>query len=465
MALRISPHRQWRAPTFRRQTTYDSTSRATPVTDSHNTAAVTTLLGQLQRGRGDGFREAISSGRAAHDALLRCIVDDPRHDHQDEARERYYAELVVELDLSPEPIVEHLHGQESALGHGVLAGAWRLGHAPTRRLLTRPRTDKWLVEGIALQLWNFGWARLVELDGVAKHAFLRAAVQGAFCVEAARRQLNEPLAQNKSLDDLLELGRQMPKKQQWAIVEELCRRGTEEDREFLEQVVQQDFVYARVMLAAQALGTLGDERLLPTIEEQFAQEDVLDDPLRRLQAHDRMRRSALSEYVKHLPPDRQLELARSWHGRGAFFSTMASDIYGTRATPDDRETIEAAIEQAGADCIGHEILNKLIALGRIGDPRSAPLLLQVVEQAVFSTARQRALQALAGMPQVAGVQAAIRESLWDCEDAAVAGACGGLVVLDNDATQRIRNLADCPLLDEVSREHASIRLADKQQSI
>lgn len=434
------------------------------MTDSPKIASATTLLGQLQRGRGAGFRAALASGPAAHDAVLQCIVGDPRQDLQDESRERYYAELLVSLDLPCDALIRHLRGRDEALGHGVLAGAWRLGHAPTRQLLADDDADRALVEGIARQLWNFGWARMVELDGIARLAFLRAAVQGTSCVESQRRVPGETFAGTGSLDDLLELGRQMPRKQQWAIVEELCRRGTEQDREYLHGTVRQDPVYARVVLAAQALGTLGDERLLDAIERQFAREDVLADPRRRLPADDRMRRAGLCEYVRHLPFDRQLELARAWHGRGAYFTTMANQIFGERATPDDREAIEAAIERAGVDGTGHEILNKLIALGRIGDPRSAPLLLQVAEEATSSAARQRALQALAPMQEVPGVRTAIHESLWDCEDAAIGNACSELAVLDGPAVRRIETLGKLPLLEEAIREHAVERYADPGRS-
>ena len=57
--------------------------------------------------------------------------------------------------------------------------------------------------------------------------------------------------------------------QRWAIVEELCRRGTEEDRIALADTVKHDMVYDRVRLAAQALGTLGDEQLAMMLQNEM----------------------------------------------------------------------------------------------------------------------------------------------------------------------------------------------------
>ena len=385
---------------------------------------------------------------------------DPRIDTQGESRERYYAELIVALDIGIAPLCAHLKGRETTLGHGVLAGAWRLGHEQTRTLLTDSSSDEATVAGIAQQLWNFEWATLVELDGHAAKAFLREALEVAKCVESSlRQQTTSSLPGEMSIADLLELGRQMHHKQRWAVVEELCRRGTEEDREALAATVHNDFVYDRVRLAARALGTLGDERLLPAADNFFAREDVFEDPDRRLSGYDRMRRSALADYIHHLPMDRQLELARAWHTRGGYFEMMAGKIFGDQATPDDRFRIETFIAEEGTSCSGYEILNELIALGRIGDPRSAPLLVEVAEHATYSQARRRALQALAGMQQLPIAVGALQEALWDCEDEAADDACRFLTVLDQAGHDRVEALANLPLVEDPLRLRAANRLS------
>ncbi|CAO0826683.1 hypothetical protein SMICM17S_03662 [Streptomyces microflavus] len=53
-----------------------------------------TLLGLLQRGRGDGTLHALAAPRPeALAALNHCVVSDPRHDWQVENRSLYYARL------------------------------------------------------------------------------------------------------------------------------------------------------------------------------------------------------------------------------------------------------------------------------------------------------------------------------------------------------------------------------------
>ena len=342
----------------------------------------------------------------------------------------------------------------------MLAGAWRLGHSQVRELLADPTSDEAVVRGVARQLWNFDWAKLVELEGRAAQTFLAEALQVAICAESSRRrQTNPGLPGEMSIADLLELGRQMHMKQRWAIVEELCRRGTEADREALAETVHTDVVYDRVTLAARALATLGDERLLAAVEDYFAREDVFEDPSRRLSGYDRMRRSALEDYVEHLPMDRQLELARAWHTRGGHFAMLAGRIFGDQATPDDRVRLEAFIAQEDDDCTGYEVLNELLALGRIGAPRSAPLLVRVAEQATYSLARRRALQALAGMQQLPIAVTALHEALWDCEDDAADDACKYLGNLDHAGQARVETLAALALAEDPLRRRAADRLA------
>ncbi|HET6859160.1 MAG TPA: HEAT repeat domain-containing protein, partial [Streptomyces sp.] len=68
-----------------------------------------TLLGLLQRGRGDGTLHALAAPRPeALAALNHCVLDDPRHDWQVENRSLYYARLYVDLDGGLEEIEQHL---------------------------------------------------------------------------------------------------------------------------------------------------------------------------------------------------------------------------------------------------------------------------------------------------------------------------------------------------------------------
>src|SRR3954470_23182252 len=68
-----------------------------------------TLLGLLQRGRGDGTLHALTAPRAeALAALDHCVLSDPRHDWQVENRSLYYARLHLDLGGSLDGIEAHL---------------------------------------------------------------------------------------------------------------------------------------------------------------------------------------------------------------------------------------------------------------------------------------------------------------------------------------------------------------------
>ncbi|MER7400237.1 HEAT repeat domain-containing protein, partial [Streptomyces sp. NPDC000151] len=68
-----------------------------------------TLLGLLQRGRGDGTLHALAAPRAeALAALNDSVLSDPRRDWQLENRSLYYARLYMQLDGGLEEIERHL---------------------------------------------------------------------------------------------------------------------------------------------------------------------------------------------------------------------------------------------------------------------------------------------------------------------------------------------------------------------
>ncbi|EFE70708.1 LOW QUALITY PROTEIN: conserved hypothetical protein, partial [Streptomyces viridosporus ATCC 14672] len=75
-----------------------------------------TLLGLLQRGRGDGTLHALTAPRAeALAALNHCVLRDPRHDWQVENRSLYYARLYLDLHGGLDAIEAHLFDPEDVL--------------------------------------------------------------------------------------------------------------------------------------------------------------------------------------------------------------------------------------------------------------------------------------------------------------------------------------------------------------
>ncbi|WFB06337.1 HEAT repeat domain-containing protein [Streptomyces sp. LX-29] len=75
-----------------------------------------TLLGLLQRGRGDGTLHALAAPRAeALAALHHCVLRDPRRDWQVENRSLYYARLCLDLQCDLGEIEQHLFHPDDLL--------------------------------------------------------------------------------------------------------------------------------------------------------------------------------------------------------------------------------------------------------------------------------------------------------------------------------------------------------------
>ncbi len=76
-------------------------------------ASPDSLLGQLQRGRGEGYLRILSIPKQdACELLLDCICNDPRLDSQVESRAEYDASIAMELELDLAPLANHLHEQD-----------------------------------------------------------------------------------------------------------------------------------------------------------------------------------------------------------------------------------------------------------------------------------------------------------------------------------------------------------------
>ncbi|MBD0744210.1 HEAT repeat domain-containing protein, partial [Streptomyces sp. CBMA152] len=132
-----------------------------------------TLLGLLQRGRGDGTLHALAAPRPeALAALNHCVLSDPRHDWQVENRSLYYARLYLDLDGGLDEIEAHLFSTDDVLDgdeHRTGLALAVLGH-----LASYGRDDALLLlRRYAVHGANWGWA-LDELALRDDDAGLRA---------------------------------------------------------------------------------------------------------------------------------------------------------------------------------------------------------------------------------------------------------------------------------------------------
>ncbi|MBL8722783.1 MAG: hypothetical protein JNK49_01990 [Planctomycetes bacterium] len=415
-------------------------------------------LGQLQRGQGRGVLRARADGVAAHEDLLACVLADPRCEPAFEARSRCYAELALWLAVPLEPLFARAVAPAGSLVGETLAGLWALGSPAVRAFVADAAVDEAALAAVVAALFDGRWAVPVDLPPRARALWLQHAREDADCVAAAVRSEARSELAGLTTDELLELGRDAQNDRRDRLLGELCARGDAATRNRLFATLRDDVVYGRVRLAARALGLCADDRPLALAEDYFARPDADHVPPGRLDGVARMRRACLVEYLLHLPPPHALAQARRWRGFGGYFDVAVGAVFREHATPADREALEAYVgAHAGRDG-GMAVIDELDALARLGDSRSAPLLLEIAATTTGSQARRRAVQALAMMPDAPGAVAELQAALWDCEDETAAVACSFVPELHAAGRARLVELVAQPLAAPELRQRASARL-------
>lgn len=414
-----------------------------------------TRFGQLQRGRGAGFLAALRDP-AAGGEVLQCVRDDPRIDQQVEWGARYYADLMIALELPFEPLRDVMLGCEQArLVHEVVAECWGRGYEPARRLMAA-ESDPSVLEHFVWCMHGSSWLHPNELPPRVAEVHRAYEAKWAVPSESSRREV--ALDGAAPLTRLIEAAGQHGRARDGELIAAVCRHDTEADRRELARYVEHDGDGWRMRLAATALARLGDDRLLQLAHDYFAREDVPEDPVRRLSDVDRSRRVALVHYVSDLPPAVTLPLARVWHRRGGYFEVPAGRVLARHAEPGDREWLEAFVSSRLHVQSGCEITEALEALAHIADRRSAPLFATVCDEVVYSYARSKAVGGLVRMLDVPGAMALVREALWDRLDRTVELAVGHMPDLDHAARARVAELAADPLVPCELRDAAGRRL-------
>jgi hypothetical protein len=442
-------------------------------------------LGQLQRGLGQGFLAALAEPDAAGEEVLQCILRDPRLDAQIERREAYYAELAQALHLDLAPLVAA--ADEAGLAVGVLAELAARRHPQALALLVDPEPHpeasaavleelrghpEWDAAGLRLpavahladalaarddlifdvEVYAAFWEPWRAALPVVEEAFVEAAARAAAEVLHAPSPLRDPRALS-TVELLVEAGGENSN----VASAELQQRASESDRAILAEWIARAEVRPGAMaVAAKALGSFGDLRLLAAAEAIFARTDL--DVFGAATAVERQRRAAYHHYVRALPAAVTLPIVRLWWPRGGQLRIAAGHVFAEHAEPQDRAWLEEFVQRA-AGRSSSDAVSEIDALVRIGDVRSLPVLLMVVEQATYSWARTRALRGVAAHPADPRAQAALAAALWDSEDDARELGCRHAELASPRARARVAQLAAMPLVDASVREAASARLA------
>ncbi|MFG2086072.1 MULTISPECIES: hypothetical protein [unclassified Spirillospora] len=369
-----------------------------------------TLHGQLQRGLGRAARRAADK-RGAGEYVYDCVRRDPRWDRQCESRRLYYARLMVDLEMSAEPVAAHLFDPSDQvdgddwrvdLALGVLADLVRL----SRREAARP-LRRYAEEGAQ---WFDAVEELVDLADPSLTIGLDELVAArcddsdlALLIPAHHNAVIETwAARQPRIAEARARQREAGRAARRAMVAAPGRDRQSED-ELL------DLARRRGEGAIAAIFELGRRRtlaLLDLAEELLPRGDHDAGPSRYGGAV----RRALREYGPETVPR-----ARAWAAQRGGCADMGLSIlarYGTRQdVPLLMDELRTALDRRE----WRAAANPIEGVGRLRAGEAVPLLKSAWTESTYAFLRPRILTALTRTaPHTA--ESYTVEGLWDCEE-------------------------------------------------
>ncbi|MER6034162.1 MULTISPECIES: HEAT repeat domain-containing protein [unclassified Streptomyces] len=441
-----------------------------------------TLLGLLQRGRGDGTLHALTAPRAeALAALNHCVLRDPRHDWQVENRSLYYARLYLDLNGELDAVEAHLFGAEdvldteesrTGLALAVLGHLASYGRRDALELLRRYAAHgsnwAWALDELALRDDDAGLRALAapvlarfatDPEGEAE---LAAAVRDAFEPRPWRLWAEDPRAsvatrvraaqETGCFDRWQRQMRPTGPRPGWSVraVFEWAQQGIErgaalhvpaarclvavagpDDRPEILQAARSGTDGARCT-ALRYLADSNDPDVLGLIEAAVADgtsvvvEAAVD-------AFERMRSIAA------------VQRARRWAQRPDALGAAAGRMLACRGGAQDSDLVLGALREAvrGEGPDAPTLWTLVDGAGRLGIACAAPVLRHVYRETASSHLRGRAARALAATDPSFATGFAV-ECLWDCEETTREIAARHAETGDVRVVERLRRLAADP---------------------
>ncbi|MGW2262823.1 HEAT repeat domain-containing protein [Streptomyces sp. NPDC004749] len=441
-----------------------------------------TLLGLLQRGRGDGTLHALAAPRAeALAALDHCVLNDPRHDWQVENRSLYYARLYLDLHGGLDAIEHHLFRAEdrfdteevrTGLSLAVLGHLASYGRRDALDLLRRYAETgsnwAWALDELALRDDDTG---LRALAGPVLGRFprtpegdaeLAAAVRDAFEPRPWRLWADDPRAEigariraageQGSFDRWQRQLRPSGPRPGWSVaaVFDWAQEGLERGGELH-------------LPAARCLTAVAGPGDRPTILEaarggpdgarcaalhylaEARDPDVLD--LIEAAASDPSRTvadAAVTAFERMCGAD-AVDRARGWIHRPDALGASAAGVLACRGGTRDTDLVLGALRETvraeGPDA--RRLWTLVDGAGRLGIVCAAPVLRHVYRETASSQLRGRAAKALAATDPSYATGFAV-ECLWDCEETTREIAALHAETGDARVAERLRRLAADP---------------------
>ncbi|MGY0022509.1 HEAT repeat domain-containing protein [Streptomyces sp. YJ-C3] len=439
-----------------------------------------TLLGLLQRGRGDGTLHALTAPRdEALAALDHCVLSDPRHDWQVENRSLYYARLYLDLHGGLGEIERHLFDPEdlldteesrTGLALAVLGHLASYGRRDALELLRRYAAFggnwAWALDELALRDDDAGLRALAEpiLARFPAHdeADLVAAVRDAFeprpwrlWAEDPRPHVGARVRAAKEAGSFDRWQRQMNPsgpRPEWSVqaVFDWAQEGFErgavlyvpaarclsavagpEDRAQIVRAAQDGTDGARCT-ALRYLADAHDPEVLDLVEAAVESPShlVVD---AALDSFERMRSVAA------------VERARRWARRPDALGAAAGRTLACRGGAQDSELVLWALREAvRGDGPDAPTLWPLVdGAGRLGIACAAPVLRHIYRETASSHLRGHAARALAATDPSFAAGFAV-ECLWDCEESTREIAARHAETGDARVVDQLRRLAADP---------------------
>ncbi|MFJ4471143.1 HEAT repeat domain-containing protein [Streptomyces sp. NPDC089424] len=441
-----------------------------------------TLLGLLQRGRGDGTLHALTAPRPeALAALNHCVLRDPRHDWQVENRSLYYARLYLDLNGELDAIEAHLFAPEdvvdddesrtglalSVLGHLASYGR-RDALVLLRRYAAQGSNWAWALDELALRDDDAGLRALAvpvlarfpadaegeaELAAVVRDAFeprpwrlwaedsrasvgtrVRAA-QEAGCFDRWQRQMRpagpRPGWSVQAVFEWAQQGIERGVALHVPAARCLSAVAGPEDRAEIVRAAQDGSEGARCT-ALRYLADTDDPDVLDLVEAAVVtgSAPVVE---AAVEAFERMRGPAA------------VERARGWARRPDPLGAAAGRVLACRGGAKDSDLVLGAIREAvrGEGPDAPTLWTLVDGAGRLGIGCAAPVLRHVYRETGSSHLRGRAARALAAtdpsFPSGFGV-----ECLWDCEETTRELAARHAETGDTRVVEQLRRLASDP---------------------
>ncbi|SFT00804.1 hypothetical protein [Streptomyces sp. ok210] len=441
-----------------------------------------TLLGLLQRGRGDGTLHALAAPRAeALAALNHCVLSDPRHDWQVENRSLYYARLYLDLDGGIEEIEQHLSDPDdhidtddsrTGLALAVLGHLASYGRSDALALLRRYAATganwAWALDELALRDDDAG-LRTLAVPVLARFpdteegtAELAAAVRDAFEPRPWRLWADDPreavgarvrsASEQGSFDRWQRQMRPGGPRPGWSVqaVFDWAQQGLDRGTPLhvpaarcLTAVAGPDD--RPVILEAARSGPEGARCAALHYLSEARDPVVLDLIEVAAVSPSRTVADAAVAAFERMCGDEAVDRARIWARRPDALGASAAGVLACRGDDQDASLVLAALRDAvrGEGPDAQRLWTLVDGTGRLGIACAAPVLRHVYRETSSSHLRGRAARALAATDPSFATGFAV-ECLWDCEETTREVAALHAETGDIRVAERLRRLAADP---------------------